>query len=53
MVNNVLINIVVYITFQKEVLSDLDSLISLAYNLLENPSTEPTIVFVDAINQVS
>merc|ERR1719494_810557 len=36
----------------KEVLSDLDSLISLAYNLLENPSTEPTIVFVDAINQM-
>ncbi|XP_066928434.1 TPR repeat-containing protein DDB_G0287407-like isoform X2 [Clytia hemisphaerica] len=37
---------------QKEGLSDLDSLISLSYNLLENESTEPVIVFVDAINQM-
>ena len=37
---------------QKEGLSDLDSLISLTYNLLENETTEPIIIFVDAINQV-
>ena len=38
--------------FQKEGLSDLDSLISLTYNLLGNENTDPVIIFVDAINQV-
>ena len=37
---------------QKEVLSDLDSLISLSYNLLENENTNPVLIFVDAVNQV-
>lgn len=36
----------------KEVLSDLDSLISLSYNLLENPLSQPIIIFVDAVNQM-
>lgn len=36
----------------KEVVSDLDSLISLSYNLLENLNTMPVIIFVDAINQM-
>jgi hypothetical protein len=35
-----------------EVQTNLDSLINLAYNLLESPNTQPTIIFVDAINQM-
>ncbi|XP_028414822.1 telomerase protein component 1-like isoform X3 [Dendronephthya gigantea] len=35
-----------------DVVSDLDSLVQLANSLLSNPNTPPTIVFVDAINQM-
>ncbi|XP_047125381.1 TPR repeat-containing protein DDB_G0287407 isoform X1 [Hydra vulgaris] len=35
-----------------EVLCDLDALITLSYNLLENPLTDPVIIFIDAVNQM-
>ncbi|CAB3986857.1 Hypothetical predicted protein [Paramuricea clavata] len=35
-----------------DVVSDLDSLVQLANSLLSNPNTPPTIVFVDAVNQM-
>lgn len=46
------ISYIYFFILQKEGLSDLDSLIALTYNLLENETTEPIIIFVDAINQV-
>ena len=36
----------------KEIASDLESLIQLANSLLSNPNTAPTIIFIDAVNQV-
>lgn len=37
---------------QLEVLSDLDSLINLSFNLLSNALTDPVVIFVDAVNQI-
>ena len=37
---------------QKDVISDLDSLMQLTGSLLTNPNTEPIILFIDAVNQV-
>ena len=41
------------ILFQLDTQNNLDSLINLAYNLLESPTVEPIVIFVDAINQVT
>ena len=38
--------------FQRDVVSDLDSLVQLTNSLLSNKNTRPCVVFVDAINQV-
>ena len=40
-------------SLQKDVVSDLESLIQLSGSLLSNPNTEPVILFIDAVNQVS
>ena len=37
----------------KDILSDLESLIQLSNSLLANENTEPIILFIDAVNQVS
>ena len=46
-------NSFVTIIFQKDVLSDLDSLVQLTNSLMSNPNTKPSIIILDAINQVS
>ena len=38
--------------FQRDVVSDLDSLVQLTNSLLSNKNTKPCVVFVDAVNQV-
>ena len=38
--------------FQRDVVSDLDSLVQLTNSLLSNKNTKPCVVIVDAINQV-
>lgn len=36
----------------KDILSDLESLIQLTNSLLSNPHTKPTLLFIDAVNQL-
>lgn len=37
----------------KDIVSDLETLIQLSNSLLSNENTEPIVLFIDAVNQVS